>query len=223
MKAVIFDLYETLVTEWVSDKYYSTKCADDLGIEHDLFRSIWESCHKQMDTGESTYRQVLRTICEEAGVEPLEERLDVCEKKRVETKNQCFTRREDAIVRMLSDLKATGIKLALCSNCSADEVSGFFSSDLYKFFDLVILSYQVGVAKPDEKIYQLCCERLDVQPSECLYVGDGSSRELFGAQEVGMKPLRAMWFLHKYVKDIKPMPFLEATYPSEVLHYLINP
>jgi hypothetical protein len=33
IKAVIFDLFETLITEWVSDKYTSRKCAADLGVD----------------------------------------------------------------------------------------------------------------------------------------------------------------------------------------------
>ena len=40
--------------------------------------------------------------------------------------------------------------------------------------------------KPDPRIYRLACERLGVQPSGCLYIGDGSSGELTGASTVGM-------------------------------------
>ena len=40
--------------------------------------------------------------------------------------------------------------------------------------------------KPDPGIYQLACERLGVQPSGCLYIGDGGSNELTGATKVSM-------------------------------------
>lgn len=219
-KAVIFDLYETLITEWVSDKYYSTKCADELGINHTLFRSIWENSHRQMNIGESTYRRVLENICLAAGVKPEQTVLDLCERKRIESKNQCFTLREDGIIKMLSKIKSMGQKIALCSNCSADEVSGFSSSDFAGYFDTVIFSYEVGMEKPEETIYQLCCEKLGVMPSDCLYIGDGGSRELYGAQAVGMEPLRAMWFLNKYVKDIKPMPFQSVDKTEQVVEVL---
>ena len=39
------------------------------------------------------------------------------------------------------------------------------------------------------EVYRLACERLGVEPDRCLYVGDGSSRELTGAREVGMTPV----------------------------------
>ena len=43
--------------------------------------------------------------------------------------------------------------------------------------------------KPDPLIYQLTTKRLGVEPETCLYVGDGSSRELTGAVQVGMHPV----------------------------------
>ena len=43
--------------------------------------------------------------------------------------------------------------------------------------------------KPDPPIYAETCRRLSVEPADCLYVGDGSDRELTGALEVGMTPV----------------------------------
>ncbi len=40
--------------------------------------------------------------------------------------------------------------------------------------------------KPNPGIYRLACERLRVEPSDCLFIGDGGSGELTGATNVGM-------------------------------------
>lgn len=216
-KAVIFDLYETLITEWVSDKYYSSKCAADLGVDNGLFREVWEASHYDMDTGKMPYLEVLKKICEAAGKTPDTKLLLECQEKRITTKNQCFEKREDEVIKMLHDLRVNGAKLALCSNCSEDEVSGFFKSDFRDCFDAVILSYEAGLRKPDEKIFELCTERLGMDAEDCLYVGDGGSRELYGAEKAGMQPLRAMWFLDKYAHQVEPMPFQEAKKPQDVL------
>ena len=40
--------------------------------------------------------------------------------------------------------------------------------------------------KPDPRVYALACNRLEVQPGECLFIGDGGSRELTGATNAGM-------------------------------------
>jgi len=45
------------------------------------------------------------------------------------------------------------------------------------------------VKKPNPRIYHLALERLKVKPQDCLYVGDGSNRELTGARKVGMHPV----------------------------------
>jgi putative hydrolase of the HAD superfamily len=217
IKAVIFDLYETLITEWVSKKYTSRQCAEDLGVDYIIFRGIWESLHQEMYAGLCTYEQTIEKICSKAGIILTPDKLFACRKRRTETKMQCFTYRNDDILQMLDKLKALGYKLALCSNCFAEEVEPLRDSEIYKRFDNVILSYEVGYAKPDAKIYRLCTEKLAVQPHECLYIGDGGSNELFGAENVGMKPLRAMWFLDKYEKNIKEMPFDQVHQPDEVV------
>jgi putative hydrolase of the HAD superfamily len=43
--------------------------------------------------------------------------------------------------------------------------------------------------KPDLRIYELACAQLEVDPSECLFVGDGANDELRGAERVGMTPV----------------------------------
>ena len=52
--------------------------------------------------------------------------------------------------------------------------------------DVAIFSSDVGVKKPDPRIYQMACESLNVLPASCLYVGDGGSNELRGAMATGM-------------------------------------
>jgi epoxide hydrolase-like predicted phosphatase len=38
--------------------------------------------------------------------------------------------------------------------------------------DLIIYSHEVGIAKPDTRIFELACERLDVQPAEMIFLDD---------------------------------------------------
>lgn len=220
IKAVIFDLYETLITEWVSRKYLSSQCARELGIDPALFRKMWESHHHAMDTGRLIYRQVLADILTAAGKTPDNALIAACEQKRITGKNDCFTQPDESVLQMLFSLKQQGLKLALCSNCSADEVEGLFDSPLYPLFDAVILSYQVGLVKPDKQIYLHCANQFSLLPEECLFVGDGGSRELYGAQEAGMHPLRALWFPEKYHTEIAAMPFPAAHTPQDVLAHL---
>ncbi len=220
IKAVIFDLYETLITEWVSRKYLSSQCARDLAVDPSLFREIWNSRHREMDTGRLSYRQVLTEIITAAGKQPDEALLSACEQKRITGKNDCFAAPSATVMHMLSALKQQGLKLCLCSNCSADEVAGLAACPLSSFFDSIVLSYQIGFAKPDKQIYLHCADQLGLSPDECLFVGDGGSRELFGARNAGMHPLRALWFPEKYHTEIAAMLFPAAHTPQDVLAHL---
>ncbi|MDE6698901.1 MAG: HAD family hydrolase [Lachnospiraceae bacterium] len=68
-------------------------------------------------------------------------------------------------------------------------------SELFPYFDAVLLSCEQGIQKPDEEIFIRCIEQLHVKPEECLYVGDGGSRELETARKLGMTAAQAVWYL----------------------------
>ena len=70
----------------------------------------------------------------------------------------------------------------MISVCSGDVEDVWDETPLAPHFDDVVLSCAVGLRKPDPAIYQLACERLGVEPEECLFVGDGANDELAGAE-----------------------------------------
>ena len=45
----------------------------------------------------------------------------------------------------------------------------------------------VGVAKPDARIFQAACERLQLQPAQILHVGDDEGLDVIGALNAGMQ------------------------------------
>jgi putative hydrolase of the HAD superfamily len=52
--------------------------------------------------------------------------------------------------------------------------------------DVVVYSYEVGIEKPDQRIYLLTCERLGVHPSDGVMVDDVEAN-VVAAREVGMR------------------------------------
>ena len=57
---------------------------------------------------------------------------------------------------------------------------------LAEYLDVLIVSGEVGVAKPDPAIFRLALERLGVEPAEALFVGDSPEYDLRGAEAAGM-------------------------------------
>lgn len=81
------------------------------------------------------------------------------------------------------------MKIGLISDCSCEIPLHWGSTPFAPLIDCPIFSCSVGLKKPDPQIYSLACEHLAIQPHECLYVGDGSSREFTGAAQSGMYPV----------------------------------
>jgi putative hydrolase of the HAD superfamily len=51
--------------------------------------------------------------------------------------------------------------------------------------DLIIYSHEVGISKPDRRIFELTCERLDVRPAEMIFLDDVESF-VTSARELGI-------------------------------------
>ena len=77
-------------------------------------------------------------------------------------------------------------KMAMLSNVSAVIWNYYTQAELDKYFDQVVLSYQEKIAKPDPRIYRLTCERLGVQPNECVFTDDNEAN-VIAARQVGMQ------------------------------------
>ena len=120
---------------------------------------------------------------------------------------------------MLQALKEQGVSIGLISNCYLEEATRIRKSKLFPYFDAVFFSNEQGICKPEQEIYYRCMDVLSVQPEECLYVGDGGSRELETAQDLGMKAVQATWYLKEGTSQPvgrKP-EFEEAKRPMDVV------
>lgn len=60
-------------------------------------------------------------------------------------------------------------------------------------FDVVIVSEEVNVRKPEKRIFQIALDRLNISASEAWFVGDNVERDIVGAMSVGMSTI---WIRH---------------------------
>jgi putative hydrolase of the HAD superfamily len=180
-RAVIFDLWATLVPwdQEQANRFYDSM-ADAVGIEPERFREAWLSGRKTREIG--PIADHLRGLFDELGAEPdLDEILDM----RREWTKRSLEPRPDAL-DTLAELRRRGHRLGLISVCSQDVPHVWDETPFAGALDEVVFSCDVGISKPDPRIYEIACERLGVEPAECLFVGDGANDELPGAERVGM-------------------------------------
>lgn len=220
-KAVIFDLFETLITEWGHKKYTKNDMCSDLGIEREKFDLYWDEKEKARYIGEISFIDSILYVCEKCGKHIDDSILNSITAERIKTKSSCFEYVHPDVFQLLNDLKAKGLQLAIISNCSSEEVTVIKQSKIYEYFDQVILSYEVKLQKPDIRIYEEAADLLGVALSECIFVGDGGSDELNGAKTAGMKAIQAKWYTnqHPYKRD-SVAGFLTAEEPLDILQYI---
>lgn len=74
-------------------------------------------------------------------------------------------------------------KLIAISNGNAD----LDRIGLGHWFEVKLSAHQVGMAKPDPRIFQLACERAGVEPAQVLHIGDNHKDDCVAARQVGLK------------------------------------
>ncbi|HSW98259.1 MAG TPA: HAD-IA family hydrolase [Candidatus Saccharimonadales bacterium] len=80
---------------------------------------------------------------------------------------------DTALVNYTANLKKTGLRVACLSNGSHEWTLQVINDHgLRHLFEAIILSGDLGVVKPDAKIYVQALEKLGVQPSEAIFVDD---------------------------------------------------
>ena len=221
IKAVIFDMFETLVTLYRSPHYFGEDIAKDLGLTEKTFREIWDQSEQDRSIGLRSLEDVITEIMKKNGVYS-EALLAKVLSRRTASKVDVFLHLHEEILPLLEELKRRDIKIGLISNCFSEEVFAIRGSVLYPYFDACMLSYEQGIMKPAKEIFVRCMKRLEVSPDECLYVGDGGSRELEAATEVGMKALQATWYFedNKRGNPTRNPLFPALNSPMEIFRYL---
>lgn len=87
----------------------------------------------------------------------------------------------------LTHLRET-YQLALVTNGAPDlQREKIQGANLARFFDTILISGEVGVGKPDCRIFGLALDALSASPSEIVMIGDSLTRDILGAQRAGLK------------------------------------
>ena len=107
-------------------------------------------------------------------------------------------------------------RLFLASNGTASVQKGrMTSANLYRFFEKVFVSQEIGHNKPAKAYFDGCFAQIpDFDPSKALMVGDSLSSDILGGINAG---IRTVWVNPNHVEnttDIKP------DYEIEALHQL---
>jgi putative hydrolase of the HAD superfamily len=95
----------------------------------------------------------------------------------------------DEVWALAARFRRTGGRAAFLSNSGPEVMARVRErGPLDARFDAVVISCEVGVSKPDPRIYQLCLDRLGLPAPETLFVDDRADN-IEGAARVGLRTL----------------------------------
>ncbi|PWR16960.1 haloacid dehalogenase [Micromonospora sicca] len=188
-QAVLFDFFGTL-TRSVQRGAAHRWTAELLGCPSDTLVEVLDRTYYQRASGLlGSAEATLRWVCDQAGVHPS----DLAVRAAVASRHRAVradTRLRDEAVPVLAGLRQRGVRTGLISDCTHELPAFLPQLAIAPLLDVRVFSVQLGRCKPDPALYLAACRRLELAPADCLYVGDGGSQELTGAQRAGMTAAR---------------------------------
>ena len=198
IQAICFDFDGTLAHYQGDFRALGQALFQALSIPPDHFERASEAFSRRVRLeGVSTLPIILRGIAQDLGLT-----VDDLEPAAVK-----MTADYAAEVALLPGAKevlelASHLPLALVSNGPSDMQSAALAKvGIKSYFKTVVISgdEDVAVRKPNPRIFELACERLNVLPEKVLMVGDNLEADVQGALAAG---LQAVWLGTSEVEDV---------------------
>jgi len=201
IKAVFFDLYNTLVGYDPPREEIQVRILKELGVEvspEALLRPIMTAddfiyqeharspiSKRSKEETMALYAQYHGIILREAGLDASQELIANILKKWMHSNYKLVL--FDDVVPALTQLKELGLILGLISNVDRDITSLYQELGLSAWLQVVVTSQEVGFNKPQPEIFQEALKQAGVKSSEAIYVGDQHQIDVVGANEAGMQ------------------------------------
>ena len=100
-----------------------------------------------------------------------------------------WSRRAHRALEALGALRARGYRMAVISNADGRVRGLLEEAGLTGYLEFVVDSADVGIEKPDPRIFRSATERMGLEPSACAYVGDIYEIDVVGARGAGLEPV----------------------------------
>lgn len=205
INVIFFDLFFTIVTP----KY------NELGNENDVLKITKEEWELYAEDNELYEKRangkvkapikIIESIIEKIGMQVSDQDKNEILRLREERFKKSLMEIDFTIINVLINLKKSGKRICLISNADVIDVKYFEKSPLYNLFDDAIFSYEAGCLKPENKIYNIALNKMNVKPEQCIFIGDGGSNELKGAKELGIKTILTTYLLKRNEEELNKL------------------
>jgi 2-haloacid dehalogenase len=192
-KSVFFDADDTLFDYPRAERAAMRACLREFGLRVDLGKfvetyrrhnlDLWRAFERG-DTDQATLRvERFRRVASEFGIPGLPlDRISVFYLEALSGQPQLFPGALATVRRL-----AKTLPLALITNGIASvQRRRFGASPITRYFQSVVISEEVGIAKPDPRIFEPALRTIGVEAGDVLYVGDSVTSDMAAARNAGM-------------------------------------
>lgn len=193
VKGIVFDVGGVLIPSL--DKEIDGDIQNTLGLLSTEFDSLWAKYVSILITGKISEKDFWSKIVREINTNkkmPAESLF-----LREYCKNIVVNKE---MLHLVANLNKNGYATAILSNSILPHSQYNRKIGLYDSFNIVILSNEVGMLKPNTDIYFYCLNKLKLKPSEVIFIDD-KVQNIVAAESMGIKGIEYNNF-HKLVNDL---------------------
>ena len=159
------------------------------GVHLDISKKLGISIDQYLDSIDTTYAfAITGKISKEKVVKILSANFGITPKKLKKfylDSYKKFFKQNQELFKQLFILKKQGYEIAILSDQWCLSKEALMPKKIYKKFGVVLISCDVGIRKPNPKIYQLAIKKLNFSPNEILFI-DNQKWNIEPAKKLGM-------------------------------------
>lgn len=149
--------------------------AEALAVPTDDFQRLWSKTFWARETGViRSLEENIRQVCQCLGVQRDDSQVAATAELRLDLYRRSLVPKPGSL-ETLAALRSAGFHVGLVSNSPVQTPELWRETSMAPMVEVHIFSSEVGMAKPDPRIYRLAYEALRLAAITCLFVGDGAT------------------------------------------------
>lgn len=209
IKAVLFDLDDTIIDHKNSSQKGLEQLRERVSVFNmlprhefeEVYQTLLEHFHQYVLSGEYTIEQAryerFKALFKHVNYEATNHEIE-----EVKALYGATYRQEERLIPGIMDLiqaiRDKGLQIGVVTNnTSEQQYAKLQRHNLESMFDAIVISEEVGIAKPDPQIFEFALNKLHRQVHDVVMLGDSWDSDVVGATSIGMK---AVW-LNRYNKS----------------------
>ena len=166
-------------------KYFAQAVAEAVGVSVEEYQTAYFHHNQKVNKGEVTWEQLWQLVLTELGhpnePELVQRIVQISEEANADNLNQ-------DMLALVDRLRANGYKVGIISNNSADKAALMRERGLDKRFDVMGISVETGLVKPNPEAFVHLAEGLGADISELIFIDD-TPKSLSTAEKSGFTPI----------------------------------